>query len=263
MTDGTLYENIGPGYARTRRPDPRVAARVRRALRGVRTLLNVGAGTGNYEPDDRAVVAVEPAAAMLAQRPPTAAPAVRAVVEALPFGDTAFDAALATFTVHLWHDLAAGLAELRRVARRQVILMTEPEIGRGFWLTRYFPESLTLPSEAHAPAVADIAEHLDVQAVEAVPVPADCTDGFVGAFWNRPEAFLDPAVRAGMSILAQLSPEAAARGARRLRSDLASGEWDARYGHLRTLGTYDYGYRLVVAGELTDGRASPARTASW
>jgi SAM-dependent methyltransferase len=243
-----LYEAIGQGYRRSRRPDPRIQARLHAALGEAASVLNVGAGTGSYELADRRVVAVEPAQVMLAQRPAGAAPAVRAVAEALPFGDLAFDAALAVCTVHHWRDLRSGLAELRRVARRQVVFMNEPAVGRRLWLVDYFPEVLELPSEVHAPTVADVVAELAVASVEAVPIPANCVDGITGAYWRRPEAYLDPVVRAGMSSLAQLAPEAIERGVRRLRRDLQSGRWDARYGALRRLAAYDAGYRLVVAG---------------
>jgi SAM-dependent methyltransferase len=242
------YETIGVGYARTRRADPRIAARVWQALGAARSVVNVGAGSGNYEPTDRRVIAVEPAAAMIAQRSAQMGPAVRAVAEALPFPGQSFDAALATFTLHHWRDLAAGLAELRRVARRQVILMNEPEIGWQFWLAQYFPEAATLPTERSAPAVALVQQHLEVREVIPIPIPADCSDGFVGAYWSRPEAYLDPAVIAGMSTLALLPPADLARGMARLQQDLASGVWDAQFGHLRRLPDYDLGYRLLVAG---------------
>jgi len=209
--------------------------------------VNVGAGTGNYEPVDRRVVAVEPSLAMIARRSPGAAPAVRAVAEALPFVDRTFEAALAVLTLHHWTDLARGLSELRRVAGRQVVLLCEPWMSWQFWLVEYFPECLSLPSELHAPSIEDLRTHLDVRSVVPVPVPADCIDGFAGAYWRRPELYLDPAVRAGISSLAQLPREVAERGAQQLRRDLASGEWDARYGHLRELTELDLGYRLVIA----------------
>jgi hypothetical protein len=249
-----LYEAIGHGYARTRRPDPRIAAQIHAALGDARRVLNVGAATGNYEPAGRTVIAVEPAWAMLAQRPPGAAPAVRAVAEALPFRAGSFDAAMAVFTVHHWRDLGTGLAELRRVAPRQVVLLNEPAVGRRFWLAEYFPELLELPSEVHAPTVAAVAGHLRVLAVRVVPIPADCTDGITGAYWRRPRAYLDQRVRAGMSPLARLDPDAVERGARRLRADLDSGAWDARHGHLRGLEQLDVGYRLVLAGRETPPR---------
>lgn len=248
MGAGTRYEVIGRGYARARRADPRIAAQIHAAIGDARTVVNVGAGTGSYEPTDRPVVAVEPSTMMLTQRLPGAAPAVQALAEKLPFGDGAFDAAMAVLTVHHWRNASAGLAELARVARRQLIVMNEGSRGHRFWLADYFPDLLTVPTETSPPTVAVIERHLDVRAVEPVLVPGDCRDGFLCAYWNRPEAYLDPAVRAGMSPLAQLSPANAEQGCSRLRDDLASGVWESRHGHLRGLACYDWGYRLIIAG---------------
>ena len=241
------YQRIGNRYAAARLPDPRIQQLIVTALEDAQSVVNVGAGSGNYEPTDRRVVAVEPSLAMIAQRKPGAAPAVRAVAEALPFGDQTFDAALAILTLHHWIDLAGGLTELRRVASRQVILLFEPSVIRQFWLVRYFPECLSLPSEIHAPTIEDLKMHLDVQTIVPVLVPADCIDGFAGAYWCRPESYLEPSVRAGISSLAQLPPEVAEFGAHRLRQDLVSGEWDARYGYLRKLSQLDLGYRLLTS----------------
>jgi SAM-dependent methyltransferase len=193
--------------------------------------VNVGAGTGNYEPPDLAVVAVEPSEVMIGQRHGRSAPVVRAVAEALPFPDGAFDAALAFLTVHHWSDLARGTSELRRVARRQVVFLFESSVTAGFWAIEYFPEALEVPTERDA------------------PVPIDCTDGFGAAYWGRPEAYLDPEVQAGMSWLAVLPAEVRARGTARLAADLASGAWDRRLGDLRELPELDAGYRLVIAGD--------------
>ena len=242
-----LYQGIGNSYSGARRPDPRIQRLIVTALGDAQSVVNVGAGTGNYEPVDRRVVAVEPSLAMIAQRRPAAAPAIRAVAEALPFGDQTFEAALAILTLHHWTDLASGLSELRRVASRQVVLLFEPWISRQFWLVEYFPECLALPWEIQAPTIEELWMHLDVQSVVPVPVPADCIDGFAGAYWCRPESYLDPSVRAGISSLAQLPPEAAERGVPRLGQDLASGEWDACYGYLRELTELDLGYRLLIA----------------
>ena len=242
-----LYQSIGDSYSAVRRPDPRIQRQVVAALGNARSVVNVGAGTGNYEPSDRWVVAVEPSLAMIARRRPGAAPAVRGVAEALPFRDRTFEAALAVLTLHHWSDLAGGLSELRRVAARQVILAYEPSAFWQFWLSEYFPECLSLPQEVQAPSIEDLNKHLDVRTVAPVPVPADCIDGFAGAYWRRPESYLDPRVRAGISSLALLPPEVAERCADRLRHDLASGAWDARYGYLRELPEVDLGYRLVIA----------------
>ena len=242
-----LYQSIGSSYSAARRPDPRIQRQVTEALGDAWSVVNVGAGTGNYEPADRPVVAVEPSLAMISQRRPGAPPAVRAVAESLPFGDQTFEAGMALLTLHHWSDLAGGLSELRRVSSRQVILMFEPWISWQFWLIEYFPECLSLSSEMRAPTIEDLETHLDIQTIVTVLVPADCIDGFAGAYWRRPEFYLDPSVRAGISSLAQLPPEVAERCAHRLREDLESGEWDARYGHLRGLPELDLGYRLLIA----------------
>ena len=244
-----LYEAIGRSYSSTRQEDPRIAAPVVAALGDATTIVNVGAGTGNYEPPDLRVVAVEPSWAMIGQRADHRTPlVVNGVGEALPFADGTFDAALAVLTIHHWSDLARGLAELRRVARRQVVFFFEPLATHGFWALDYFPEALALASEQQAPGEADLRGHLDVREVHRVAVPPDCTDGFGAAYWCRPEAYLDPDVQAGMSWLAQLSEADRARGSERLARDLASGEWERRNGHLRTLADFDGGYRIVMAG---------------
>jgi ubiquinone/menaquinone biosynthesis C-methylase UbiE len=242
------YETIGLTYARTRTADPRLEARIHAALDDAQSVLNVGAGTGSYEPHDRFVVAVEPAATMLAQRDAASAPAVRATAEALPFREGAFDAAMGVLTMHHWTDLGAGLAELRRVARRQVLFFFEPHFADDAWIVAdYFPEMLELESERKAPGAADLARHLDILSVEAVPVPADCVDGFAGCYWNRPEAYLDPLVQEGISSFAQMPANFRARGMERLRAEIASGAWDEKYGALRALPEKDLGYRLLVA----------------
>ena len=242
-----LYQNIGSSYSGVRRPDPRIQRLILAALGDAESVVNVGAGTGNYEPTDRQVVAVEPSLAMIVQRMPGAAPSVRAVAEALPFGDRTFDAAMAILTLHHWANLAGGLSELRRVASRQVILTFEPWVSWQFWLVDYFPECLSLPSEQRAPHIKELHLHLDIQDIMPVPVPADCVDGFAGAYRCRPEQYLEPSVRAGISSLAQLPAEVAERCVQRLRRDLASGEWDARFGSLRDLTELDLGYRLLIA----------------
>lgn len=242
------YDEIGGSYARTRRTDPRIAAPIHAALGGARTVVNVGAGTGSYEPRGREVVAVEPSPTMIAQRAPGSAPVVRAVAEALPFPGGAFDAAMAVLTVHHWDDLAAGLAETRRVAPTQVVFLFDPACFSDAWLLEYFPEILELETERRAPGPAEIAAHLEVRSVTPVPVPADCVDGFGGCYWNRPEAYLDPVVQEGMSSFAQLAPDVRERATERLRDALTSGEWDRRHGRLRGLAELDIGYRLVTAG---------------
>lgn len=242
-----IYDTIGQGYAQQRRPDPRIAAELTAALGNARSVLNVGAGAGSYEPRDRHVVAVEPSAVMLAQRPLGAAPAVRARAEALPFSGQTFDAVMAVLTVHHWTDRARGLAECARVARRRVVLLTWDPAADAFWLLREYLPAFAEADRTQFPAMAEYVAAFGPGArvdFAAVAVPRDCADGFLGAYWARPAAYLDPAVRAGISLFALPGAEA---GLERLRSDLASGAWDARHGHLLGMDAFDLGYRLVVA----------------
>ena len=241
----TLYDDIGRGYARHRQTEPRIAARIDDALGDARTVVNVGAGTGSYEPADRDVTAVEPSATMIAQRPPDAAPVVQAGAEALPFEDGAFDAALAVLTVHHWGDWRRGIAEVRRVARRAVVLTWDPAFD-GFWLTQdYLPEVLAA-DRRDFPPIGALADALGGADVQTVPIPWDCVDGNGSAHWRRPEAYLDPDVRAATSMFARAG-DALQPGLARLAADLDSGAWRERYGHLLALDEADLGYRLVVS----------------
>ena len=230
-------------YATTRRPDPRIAAQLARAI-GTGSVINVGAGVGSYEPV-ATVLAVEPSAVMIAQRPPGAAPCVQSAAERLPAASDAFDVALGVLTVHHWSDVEQGLREMERVARRIVLLTWDVTVARPFWLLRdYLPESI--PYEvARFPAVDWLADRLNAT-VEAVPVPHDCTDGFAGAFWRRPAAYLDPAVRAGMSNFAHLG-DAADSALDRLAADLEGGEWERRNQDILGRDELDIGYRIITA----------------
>ena len=238
------YDRIGIGYAALRRPDPRIAAPIHAALGDARTVLNVGAGAGSYEPADRRVTALDPSAAMIAQRPPSDATVVLGRAEALPFGDDAFDAAMAVLTVHHWTDIARGLAEMRRVARGPVVILTYDPAFRDFWLFDYFPGLCAL-DDRRMPPMDVYAERLEDVAVTAVPIPHDCTDGFLAAYWRRPSAYLDAGVRAGISSFLKIGD--LAPGLRRLASDLDDGTWQGRYGDLLDVEARDCGYRLVVA----------------
>jgi SAM-dependent methyltransferase len=249
MARAHLYDDLGRTYSATRREDPRVAAQIWAALGATRSLLNVGAGTGSYEPTDRMVVALEPSVTMISQRRGRTHRVVRAQAERMPFADATFDASLAVFTVHHWADREAGLRELRRVSRRQVVLFAEPSLVHQLWAVDYFEETKALPSEQNAPTEDLLRALLPVREVQTVLVPRDCVDGFGAAFWARPEAYLEPAVQAGTSWMALLPPAVLERGTERLRRDLSSGAWDAKHGHLRSLDAYDAGYRLVVAEE--------------
>jgi SAM-dependent methyltransferase len=242
----TPYDRLGQGYSRVRQPDPRIAALVDTALGPARTVLNVGAGTGSYEPPGRDVTAVEPSAEMIGQRPPGSAPVVQASAEDLPFGDRSFDASMALLTVHHWADIGAGLAEMQRVSRERIVIVTfDPEALTDLWIPRdYFPEMLALKRRPGATSRA-LAELLAGVTVEPIPVPRDCTDLFFAALWARPEKLFDEEVLRPMWVWQSIPEEARQDGRERLRADLESGAWDERYGHLRTLSTLDVGLRLV------------------
>jgi SAM-dependent methyltransferase len=239
------YDTIGVGYRRHRRPDPRWSARITGALQGAERIVNIGAGTGSYEPNDRFVVAVDASAVMLAEH--AGQRRLQGAAEQLPFRDGEFDAALAVFTVHHWRDVDGGLAELRRVARRQVILTFDHVMERGFWLSEYIP-ALVHQDHSWAATIEDVTAQLEDATVTPMPVPHDCIDGFMAAYWRRPERYLDPSVRASISGLALLSQADIEPGMRRLEHDLASGRWHETYAHLLDLDEVDAGYRLVVGG---------------
>jgi SAM-dependent methyltransferase len=250
---GPLYDDIGRTYTATRREDPRLAAALRAALGDARTVVNVGAGTGAYEPAGLDVTPVEPSEVMIAQRPRGAAPVVRASAEDLPFPDDSFDAALAVLSDHHWKDRAKGLAEMRRAARRRVVLFNfnPAEHGR-FWFNRdYLPEFQDLIPEAYLTAgtwEAELTELLgSAPRIEPWPVPRDCRDGFFGAFWARPEAYLDSGVRAGISVFAAVGRAATEAAIARLERDLRDGTWERRNADLAGLDALDLGYRIVTA----------------
>jgi SAM-dependent methyltransferase len=241
------YERIGHGYADKRRADPRWAEIVRHHLGSARTVLNIGAGTGNYEPTDRSVIALEPSLAMIAQRSSDAAKVVRGVAEMLPFAKDSFEAATAFLTVHHWVGQAQGLSEMKRVSRRQLLTVFEPTVFHSFWALDYFPEWAVTPMERQAPTPDFVAEHLDVVEVVVLMMPHDFTDGMGAANWRRPAEYLDPAVQASISGLAMLPAQVREAGSRKLASDIESGRWQERYGHLLELDEVDLGYRLVIA----------------
>ena len=242
-----LYDKIGVGYAMRRRPDARIAAQIDAALGDCHSVLNAGAGAGSYEPANRFVLAVEPSREMIRQRPAAAAQALQASASQLPFRDQSFDAALAILTVHHWPRRGQGLAELRRVARERVVIMTWDPEHPGFWLVQdYFPEILAMDHIAF-PSLREIELAIGPVTSQAVPVPADCADGFLGAFWQRPANYLDPVARGAISVFSRFD---AIPGLARLQRDLDDGTWLTRYGGLMNQQELDIGYRLVVANYL-------------
>jgi SAM-dependent methyltransferase len=242
------YGAIGRGYGGFRQPEPRIAALIHAALGDARHILNLGAGAGSYEPTDREVAAVEPSATMRAQRPAGLVPAIDATAENLPFPDQHFDAAMATFTIHQWTDLARGLSEMRRVTRGPAVVLTcDPALVEAFWLADYAP--LVLATEARRyPPLDRVGEALGAPfEIRSVPIPFDCRDGFNEAYYGRPERLLDPAARTACSAWSFVDAETAARYVAHLQADLASGAWDRAHGHLRSQPTYDGSPRLVVS----------------
>lgn len=241
------YEWIGVGYAEHRRPDPRLARLIAGALGDAESVVNVGAGTGSYEPADRIVVAVEPAITMIRQRGPCSAPVVQASALRLPFANNSFDAGLAVLTIHHWPDWELGLCELVRVTRKRVVLFTWDPASDAFWLVRdYFP-SLLEADRKRFPSLAALQGVLGPVEVIPVRIPHDCTDGFMGAYWRRPEAYLDPGIRSGIS---SFSEETSSSALERLAADLKSGAWAQEYGTLLREVELDIGYRLVIASSL-------------
>jgi SAM-dependent methyltransferase len=242
------YGQVGGSYSQYRRPDPRLAARIVAALGDARTILNVGAGAGSYEPIDRDVTPVEPSASMRAQRLPSLAPAIDATAEHLPFADDTFDAAMTTFSVHQWGDLGGGLREMRRVTRGPIVMLTcDPHLLRRFWLNDYAPEVLDTEGRRY-PSIASIAAHLGGKTTSVVvPVPLDCVDGFNEAYYGRPHALLDAGARLSCSAWSFVGDAVHDRFVTNLSRDLTDGTWDRRFGQLRTQPTFDGSLVLVTS----------------
>jgi SAM-dependent methyltransferase len=240
-----LYDEIGIGYGNYRRPDPRIAVAITHALGEAETVVNVGAGAGSYEPADRSVVAVEPSLAMIRQRRAGGTPVVQASATDLPFRDAVFAAALAVLTVHHWPDRPRGMAELARVARNRLVFLTWDPAARGFWLVEdYFPDILAVDRRI-LPSIEEFRQVLGPIEVRPLYVPHDCTDGFLGAYWRRPHAYLDSGVRSAISTFSKIGDVTS--GLVRLRRDLEDGTWERRYGTLLRQSAVDLGYRLVIA----------------
>jgi SAM-dependent methyltransferase len=242
------YDRIGTTYTTTRHADPRIEATIWAALEDAESVVNVGAGTGAYEPADRDVIAVEPSGTMIEKRAPDAARAVQGVAESLPLGDQSVDAAMAVSTLHHWADVPRGLAELRRVARRRIVIFTWDKAYAGrFWLPRDYVPELDAWTVGRLPSLAEISDVLGPLERRPVPIPRDCGDGFLRSFWGRPEAYLNEGIRRNISQFNLVEADCVARGIDLLARDLSDGAWDERNGELRELDELDLGYVLLVA----------------
>lgn len=239
-----VYDTIGVGYVKRRKPDARVAQAIYNALGNAKSVLNVGAGGGSYEPADRWVTALEPSAEMIRQRPRGSAHVCQGVAENIPFPDRQFDAVMAVLTVHHWQDVETGLSEMLRVTRDRLAILTFDPESHYFWLADYIPEIIDLDQPV-MPKMTIFERVLGQTSVSCVPVHHDCTDGFLGAYWRRPHAYLDPDVRAAISTFAKLGDISFAL--KKLKDDLNTGAWEERYGHLLHKESLDVGYRLIVA----------------
>jgi SAM-dependent methyltransferase len=244
MTQPDAYDRIGVTYAELRKPDPRIGAYIHAALGDAQSVLNLGAGSGSYEPADRDVTALEPSAEMIGQRPASAPRAVQGCAENLPFPDKSFDASMAVLTVHHWTDQERGMAEMRRVTRGSIVILTYDPMFRDFWLLDYFPELASLDDE-QMPRLEAYAKWLGAARISTVPIPHDCIDGFLAAYWRRPDSYLDPHIRSGMSSFWKIGDVSA--GLDQLAKDLRSGAWAKKYGGLLEQETRDCGYRLVIS----------------
>lgn len=238
------YDKIGLTYKSWRRPDPRIAERISGKFSEINTVLNIGAGTGSYEPAKNSVISLDPSAVMLRSRPPGSAPCVMGNAEALPFRTAAFDGVMAIMTIHHWPDWKTGLREALRVCRRRIVIVTWDPGHGGFWLTKDYLKEIGASDSAKFPSMEELRDVLGDFSIEPILIPWDCTDGFLGAYWRRPEAYLDESKRKSISSLALSSN---AEGLVRLGRDLSNGVWENKYGRLRNKTELDIGYRLVLA----------------
>jgi len=243
-----VYDRIGLNYSQIRRPDPRFEAAIWGALGSAKSVLNVGAGCGSYEPADREVTAIEPSPVMIAQRPENAAPAIQASAEDLPLRDKSVDATLCVFTMHHWDNVEQGLDEVLRVTRDRIVILTvDTDVMARMWLCHEYLPEIAVHDRRTFPSMEYLEARLPHLHIGTVPVPADCTDGFCIAFWSRPEAILDSRVRGASSIWHLLPVAMVEEALTRLRRDLDSGDWDRRFGQLRGQAALDVGLRLVVS----------------
>lgn len=237
------YDQLAEQYRSYRKPDPRIAARVQFHIQGAQRVLNVGAGMGSYEPEDCEVVVIEPSHEMIAKRKSSKATLIQGFAEDLPFGDNDFDVSMGILTIHHWSDIALGLQEMLRVSKDKIVLFTWIGYGSDFWLEDYIPEIIGV-DEKLFPTLEELDQILGGISVETIEIPYDCTDGFMCAYWRRPEAYLDPKVRKAISTFSRI-PDIQER-LNRLQDDIDSGAWRKKHSYLLEKESLDLGYRLVV-----------------
>ncbi len=250
MPGSPRYDAIGHGYSSTRREDPELRDRIHAALGDSRTVVNVGAGTGSYEPSDRHVVAIEPSDVMARQRPAGRVPALRGTAAPLPLRDHSVDAAMAVLTIHHWDDQReSGVRELRRVARGPVVIVTyDADVCSEMWLNRdYLPEAAAL-DQATFPPIDELIGWLGGHVrVEPIMNSRNTPDWTLGSFWAHPERVLDAEARRATSAFARMDAVVLDRVVAEIARDIDNGVWDSRNGHLRALPEYDVGMRLLIA----------------
>ena len=237
------YDKIAKQYQSFRKPDKRIASRISKHTKGTQKVINVGAGTGAYEPTHCDIIAIEPSQEMIAKRKVTPATIIQGVAENLPFDDNEFDVAMGILTIHHWSDIPQGLGEMLRVSKQKVVLLTWIDDSPKFWLEDYFPEMRVI-DKALFPTLDELDQLMGGISSEVVEVPSDCTDGFMCAYWKRPDAYLSAGVRAAISTFARMKNVEA--GLAQLSCDISSGKWYRKQEHLLSKDSLDLGYRLVV-----------------
>jgi SAM-dependent methyltransferase len=237
------YDQLAEQYRNHRKPDSRIAGRIKSHIKGAKRVLNVGSGIGSYEPENCYIVALEPSREMNTRRKNSKAALIQGVAENLPFSDNTFDISMAILTIHHWSDIESGLKEMARVSRKRVILFTWIGYGNDFWLENYIPEIRGVDHKLF-PSLEELERILRNISVETIEIPYDCSDGFMCAYWRRPEAYLDQNVRRAISTFSRISN--IQENLDRLQDDIYSGAWSQKHSHLLEKESLDLGYRLVV-----------------
>lgn len=237
------YDYLAKHYKSFRKSDPRIAERIQFHLQGAQRILNVGAGIGSYEPGNYEVIALEPSHEMISKRINSKTTLIQGFAEDMPFNDNHFDCSMAILTLHHWSDIILGLKEMMRVTKDKIVLLTWIGYENNFWLVDYIPEIVRM-DENLFPTLEELHEILGDIFVETIKIPHDCTDGFMCAYWRRPEMYLNPSARKAISTFSRISEHQ--EGLNKLDDDIKSGSWTKKYKHLLEKESLDLGYRLIV-----------------